>query len=81
MHLPGSKSISNRLLLLAAVLFWRNYAQKRRHAQVLEGLNQQLANNNAEITEINGLLEMKLLRSQMNPHLMGSSRLKLDDKQ
>ena len=58
------------LALLAAMLFWRNYAQKRRHAQVLEGLNQQLANNNAEITEINGLLEMKLLRSQMNPHFI-----------
>lgn len=58
------------LALIGALLLWRNYTQKRRHAQVLEGLNKQLANSNAEITEINGLLEMKLLRSQMNPHFI-----------
>lgn len=56
--------------LIAALLFWRNYRQKRKHADVLEGLNAQLENSNAEITEINGLLEMKVLRSQMNPHFI-----------
>lgn len=58
------------LALAAAMLFWRNLSQKRKHAEVLEKLNAQLADNNAEITEINGLLEMKLLRSQMNPHFI-----------
>ncbi|MBK8614175.1 MAG: tetratricopeptide repeat protein [Flavobacteriales bacterium] len=58
------------LALLAALLFFRNFRQKRQHANVLEGLNKQLASSNAEITEINGLLEMKLLRSQMNPHFI-----------
>ncbi len=37
---------------------------------MLEELNRELARSNAEITEINGLLEMKLLRSQMNPHFI-----------
>ncbi|MBL7951787.1 MAG: tetratricopeptide repeat protein [Flavobacteriales bacterium] len=58
------------LALVAAILFFRHYRQKREHARVLEGLNQRLANSNAEITEVNGLLEMKLLRSQMNPHFI-----------
>lgn len=58
------------LVLLAALLLLRNFLQKRKHTGTLEVLNTQLANSNAEITEINGLLEMKLLRSQMNPHFI-----------
>lgn len=58
------------LAMIAAFLFWRNYEQKQRHVLVLDGLNKELANSNAEITEINGLLEMKVLRSQMNPHFI-----------
>ncbi len=69
LQLYGS-AVIGVLALMAALLFWRNYRQKRQHAGMLEGLNQQLANSNAEITEINGLLEMKLLRSQMNPHFI-----------
>lgn len=61
------------LALIAALLFYRNYSQKRRHAAVLEGLNEQLASSNQEISEINGLLELKLLRSQMNPHFIYNS--------
>ncbi|MBK9273922.1 MAG: tetratricopeptide repeat protein [Flavobacteriales bacterium] len=58
------------LALTAALLFFRNYSQKRRHAVLLEQLNRELAASNREIGEINGLLEMKLLRSQMNPHFI-----------
>ncbi|MCC7501420.1 MAG: tetratricopeptide repeat protein [Flavobacteriales bacterium] len=58
------------LALVAAFLFFRNFRQKRQPAEALEQLNKQLASSNAEITEINGLLEMKLLRSQMNPHFI-----------
>ncbi len=58
------------LVFMAALLLLRNFLQKRKHASALEGLNKQLASSNAEITEINGLLEMKLLRSQMNPHFI-----------
>ncbi|MBV6403745.1 MAG: tetratricopeptide repeat protein [Flavobacteriales bacterium] len=58
------------LVLLAALLLLRNFLQKRRHARALEELNAQLAGSNAEIREINDLLAMKLLRSQMNPHFI-----------
>jgi len=61
------------LALTAALLFFHNYRQKRRHAGLLEGLNKKLAASNQEITEINGLLELKLLRSQMNPHFIYNS--------
>jgi hypothetical protein len=61
------------LALIAALLFFRNYRQKRLHAAVLEGLNAKLASSNREISEINGLLELKLLRSQMNPHFIYNS--------
>lgn len=70
----------------AALLFWRNYKQKRMHADVQERLNRELAASNAEITEINSLLEMKLLRSQMNPHfiyngLSSAARMAQEGKQ
>lgn len=58
------------LALISAVLFRRNFRQKRKHAAVLEKLNSKLEQSHAEISEINGLLEMKLLRSQMNPHFI-----------
>lgn len=58
------------LALTAALLLFRNDRQKRRHAVLLEQLNRELADSNREIGEINGLLEMKLLRSQMNPHFI-----------
>lgn len=61
------------LATIAALLFYLNYRQKRKHALLLEDLNSKLANSNAEITEINGLLELKLLRSQMNPHFIYNS--------
>ncbi|HQW85546.1 MAG TPA: tetratricopeptide repeat protein [Flavobacteriales bacterium] len=61
------------LALIAALLFFLNYRQKRRHATLLEALNRKLADSNREITEINGLLELKLLRSQMNPHFIYNS--------
>ncbi len=69
LQLYGSLAIAV-LALLAAVLSWRNLRQKRKHSAVLEKLNAELGRQHAEITEINGLLEMKLLRSQMNPHFI-----------
>ncbi len=58
------------LAIIAALLFRYNYQQKRKHADTLEHLNGQLENSNAEISEINDLLEMRVLRSQMNPHFI-----------
>ncbi|MFZ1692280.1 MAG: histidine kinase [Flavobacteriales bacterium] len=52
------------------VLVWRNLRQKRRHAAVLEGLNAELKDQKERIEEINRLLQLKVLRTQMNPHFI-----------
>lgn len=58
------------LALVAAVLLWRNFSQKRRHAEVLERLNGELKDQKERIEEINRLLQLKVLRTQMNPHFI-----------
>lgn len=54
----------------AVVLVWRNLRQKRRHAEVLEKLNAELEDKQTRIEEINALLRMKVLRTQMDPHFI-----------
>lgn len=61
------------LALLAAVLFYRNWQQKRKHADLLAGLNKTLEGQKNEIEEINHLLRLKVLRTQMNPHFIYNS--------
>lgn len=61
------------LAVLAAVLFYRNWRQKRKHAEVLEVLNTTLEGRKAEIEGINRLLQLKVLRTQMNPHFIYNS--------
>lgn len=58
------------LALVAAALLWRNFSQERRHAAVLEGLNTELKDQKERIEEINRLLQLKVLRTQMNPHFI-----------
>jgi len=58
------------LSLVAAALLWRNFSQERRHAAVLEGLNTELKDQKQRIEEINRLLQLKVLRTQMNPHFI-----------
>jgi len=58
------------LALGAVVLVWRNLQQRRKHATVLEGLNTELTDKQARIEEINGLLRLKVLRTQMDPHFI-----------
>lgn len=67
-------SLALALLTLVAIgLLWRTFRQKKKYAAILESLNADLEQSHAEISEINGLLEMKLLRSQMNPHFIYNS--------
>jgi len=54
----------------AVILVWRNLRQKWRHAHVLELLNAELNDKQARIEEVNGLLRMKVLRTQMDPHFI-----------
>lgn len=59
------------LLALAGIaLVWRLLRQKRKHAGVLESLNIALQHKQAHIEEINALLRMKVLRTQMDPHFI-----------
>ncbi|QQR86037.1 MAG: histidine kinase [Flavobacteriales bacterium] len=61
------------LALIASALFYRNYRQKRKHADLLAGLNRTLEGQKNEIEEINRLLQLKVLRTQMNPHFIYNS--------
>lgn len=54
----------------AVVLVWRNLRQKRKHTAVLEVLNTELKEQKSRIEEINRLLQLKVLRTQMNPHFI-----------
>lgn len=58
------------LALAGMILLAWNLRQKRRHMRVLDDLNHRLAASNKEVNEVNDLLEMKVLRSQMNPHFI-----------
>jgi tetratricopeptide (TPR) repeat protein len=67
-------SITLALLAIGGiVLVWRNLVQKRRHAAVLEQLNTELKEQKSRIEEINRLLQLKVLRTQMNPHFIYNS--------
>lgn len=58
--------------LLALVLFFifRNYRNERKHVVILDKLNLQLTHQRDEILNINKLLQLKVLRTQMNPHFI-----------
>ncbi len=58
------------LALSGFVLVLRNLRLKRRHADVLQTLNADLNDKQARIEEINGLLRLKVLRTQMDPHFI-----------
>ena len=71
-QLLGSLAIAV-LAIAGSVLVWRNLRQKRGHATVLEGLNAELKDQKEHIEEINRLLRLKVLRTQMNPHFIYNS--------
>ncbi|MBK9175237.1 MAG: histidine kinase [Flavobacteriales bacterium] len=67
-------SIALALLAIGGILLvWRNLLQKRKHAAVLEQLNSELKEQKVRIEEINRLLQLKVLRTQMNPHFIYNS--------
>ncbi|MBK7084368.1 MAG: histidine kinase [Flavobacteriales bacterium] len=61
------------LALSAALLVWRNLRQKRQYSATLEKLNAELSEQKTRIEEINRLLQLKVLRTQMNPHFIYNS--------
>lgn len=69
LQLYGSLALAV-LALAAVVLVWRNLRQRRKHEAVLEALNAELRDQKSRIEEINALLRMKVLRTQMDPHFI-----------
>ncbi len=61
------------LALGAMLLVWRNLRQKRKYSATLEKLNTELGEQKSHIEEINRLLQLKVLRTQMNPHFIYNS--------
>jgi tetratricopeptide (TPR) repeat protein len=72
LQLYGSLALA-ALAIVGAALVWRNLRQKRRHTAVLEQLNTELRDRKERIEEINRLLQLKVLRTQMNPHFIYNS--------
>lgn len=60
------------ILLLVGLLYmiYKNKEAKAKHIKELELLNQQLQDQQKEINDINTTLQLKALRSQMNPHFI-----------
>ena len=58
------------LAVVGVLLVWRNLRQKRKHAAVLEQLNTELQDQKERIEEINRLLRLKVLRTQINPYFI-----------
>jgi sensor histidine kinase YesM len=60
------------IMLLFALVFAisRNYRNEKRNVALLDKLNSQLTLQRDEILQINHLLQLKVLRTQMNPHFI-----------
>lgn len=58
------------LLIVLAFFIFRNYRNEKRNVILLDRLNLQLTTQRDEILKINQLLQLKVLRTQMNPHFI-----------
>jgi tetratricopeptide (TPR) repeat protein len=60
------------IALLGLLLFFifKNYRTEKNHVVILDKLNLQLTHQRDEILNINQLLQLKVLRTQMNPHFI-----------
>lgn len=57
-------------LVALLLLLWRNYRLRGRHTREVERFNAELAAQRDEVQRMNDLLELKVLRSQLNPHFV-----------
>ena len=65
----AAAAISLGLVLLLALLY-RNYRQRGKHTQEVERFNTELQAQRDQVQHMNDLLELKILRSQLNPHFI-----------
>src|SRR5690606_6282976 len=59
--------ISGALVLLLALVY-RNYRLRGKHTREVERFNAELQDQRDQVQHMNDLLELKVLRSQLNPH-------------
>jgi tetratricopeptide (TPR) repeat protein/anti-sigma regulatory factor (Ser/Thr protein kinase) len=57
-------------LVLLLVLLYRNYRLRGRHTKEVERFNAELQAQRDQVQHMNDLLELKILRSQLNPHFI-----------
>lgn len=62
--------ISLALAIAFIIMLFINYRNKQKNLVILDRLNRQLTEQRDEILIINNLLQLKVLRSQMNPHFI-----------
>jgi Tfp pilus assembly protein PilF len=65
----AAAAISVGLVLLLALLY-RNYRQRGKHTKEVERFNAELQAQRDQVQHMNDLLELKVLRSQLNPHFI-----------
>lgn len=65
----AAAAVSIGLVLLLALLY-RNYRQRGRHTKEVERFNAELQAQRDQVQYMNDLLELKILRSQLNPHFI-----------
>ncbi|HPF89563.1 MAG: tetratricopeptide repeat protein [Flavobacteriales bacterium] len=65
----AAAAISAGLVLLLALLY-RNYRQRGKHTKEVERFNAELQAQRDQVQHMNDLLELKILRSQLNPHFI-----------
>lgn len=65
----AAAAISVGLVLLLALLY-RNYRQRGLHTKEVERFNAELQAQRDQVQHMNDLLELKILRSQLNPHFI-----------
>lgn len=65
----AAAAISLGLVLLLALLY-RNYRLRGKHTRTVERFNTELQAQRDQVQHMNDLLELKILRSQLNPHFI-----------
>lgn len=58
------------LLVGLLAMLYRNYRMRGQHARDMERINAELQDQQARVQRMNDLLELKVLRAQLNPHFI-----------
>ncbi|HRD53057.1 MAG TPA: tetratricopeptide repeat protein [Flavobacteriales bacterium] len=65
-------AVASVLLVALLVLLLRNYRLRGKHTQEVERFNTELKAQRDQVLHMNDLLELKILRAQLNPHFINN---------